>query len=64
LQARVGTETVDDDHAPAIWARSAWALTSQLDAEASFGASFEATCGDVVESLDQLDVAVEVVEPL
>jgi hypothetical protein len=39
-------------------------LTSQLNAEASFGASFESACGDVVESLDQLDVAVKVVESL
>jgi hypothetical protein len=37
---------------------------SELDAEAPFHASVQAPCGDRVESVDQLDGAVDVVEPL
>jgi hypothetical protein len=39
-------------------------LEPEVEAEARLRASLQASCGDPVESLDEVDVAVEVVEPL
>jgi hypothetical protein len=55
---------------PSAWVASrpepheVWRSKPEFDAEAWFRTSPQASCGDLVESLDQLDVAVEVVEPL